>query len=62
MERSDATRRERLRMASSDALVAMRYSQARKPGPPSKLSRLRHARRKVSCTRSSASSKEPTMR
>ena len=31
-------------------LVAMRYSHARTSGPPSKLSRLRHARRTVSWT------------
>src|SRR5204862_199211 len=38
-----------------------RYSQARNPGPPSKLSRRRQARRKVSWTRSSASSNEPSI-
>jgi hypothetical protein len=52
-ERSHGTRRRLLRSASRQALVAIRYSQARNPAP-SKLSRLRQARRKVSWTASSA--------
>jgi hypothetical protein len=61
-ECSDGTRR-RLRLsASRQALVVMRYSQARNPGPPWKLARRRQARRKVSCTTSSASSNEPSIR
>jgi hypothetical protein len=49
-ERSHGTRRPLLRSASRQALLAIRYSQARNPAP-SKLSRLR---RKVSWTASSA--------
>jgi hypothetical protein len=44
------------------ALVAMRYNQVRSDERPSKLPYERHARRYVSCTRSSASSAEPSMR
>jgi hypothetical protein len=55
-------RRDRRLSASRQTFVAMRYSQARNSGPPSKLSRERHARRSVSWTRSSASSKEPIIR
>jgi hypothetical protein len=42
--------------------VAMRYSQDESAARPSKRSRLRHARSIVSCTASSASNAEPSMR
>ena len=49
--------------ASRQALVAIRYSQARNVERPCEASRrLRQARRNVSCTRSSASSSEPSIR
>ena len=57
-----STRRARPSRASRQALVAMRYSQARSVERPSKPPMCRHARRNVSWTRSSASSTEPTMR
>ena len=56
------TRRARPSGVSRQALVAMRYSQARSLDRPSKPPMWRHARRNVSWTRSSASSTEPTMR
>ena len=46
---------------SMQTLVAMRYSQARTYWP-SNVARLRQARRNVSCTASSASSKEASIR
>ena len=61
-ECSEGTRRPRLRMASRHTVVAMRYSQARRFVPGSKVSRAFHARTIVSCTASSASSNEPSMR
>ena len=61
-ECSDGTRRRLRRSASRQALVAIRYSHARTLEPASKPSRRRHARRNVSCTTSSASSKEPSIR
>ena len=45
-----------------EALVAIWYSQARKYSGRTKVPSERQARRKVSCTRSSASSSEPSMR
>ena len=48
--------------ASRQALVAIRYSQARGVERPWKVSRRRQARRKVSWTRSSDSSSEPSIR
>ncbi len=56
------TRRELWARAFRQALVAIRYSHARKLDRPWKLVRLRQARRNVSWTRSSASSKEPSIR
>ena len=55
-------RRDRARSMSRQTLVAIRYSQARNIVLPSKLSRLRQARRNVSCTASSASSNEASIR
>ncbi len=52
----------RLARALRQAFVAMRYSQLRTEARPSKRSTARQARRSVSCTRSSASSSEPSMR
>ena len=52
--------RERRASASSAALVAIRYSQARTGPRPAKVPRMRQARRKVSCVTSSASWCEPT--
>jgi hypothetical protein len=43
-------------------LVAMRYSQVRRLERPSNRSSARHARTIVSCTASSASKTEPSMR
>ena len=60
-EVSVGTRRALRRKASRHALVAIRYSQARR-AEPANVSRLSHARRNVSCTRSSASSNEPSIR
>ena len=57
-----ADRRLVRRIASRQTFVAMRYSHARKFVEPSKVARLRHARRNVSCTASSASSNEPSIR
>jgi hypothetical protein len=57
----DATRGRRS-SASRHAFVAIRYSHARNEERPSKLSRFRHARRNVSCTRSSESSNDPSIR
>ena len=54
--------RRRRRRASMHTLVAIRYSQARADGPPRRPSRPRHARRNVSCTASSASSNEASIR
>ena len=50
------------RSASRHTLVAILYSHARRPSPPAKLSRAFHARRNASCSASSASSKEPSIR
>ncbi len=50
-----------LRM-SRQALVAMVYSQVRRVARPPNVSWCRQARSMVSCTRSSASSKEPRRR
>ena len=47
---------------SRQALVAMPYSQARSDDRPSNVARLRQARSNVSCTMSSASSKDPSIR
>ena len=47
---------------SMHTLVAMRYSQDRRADLPSKPSMLRQARTIVSCTASSASKPEPSMR
>ena len=60
-EVSAGTRRALRRKASRQALVAMRYSQARN-AVPANVSRLSQARRNVSWTRSSASSNEPSIR
>jgi hypothetical protein len=54
--------RGRLCSASRHAFVAIRYSQARNVERPWKLARLRQARRSVSCTMSSESSNEPSIR
>ena len=58
------TRRGRRRSTSRHAFVAIRYSHAfsDERASAAKLARLRHARRNVSCTRSSESSNEPSMR
>ena len=56
------TRRARSPIASRHTRVAMRESQVRRDARPSKRSRLRHARTIVSCTASSASAAEPSMR
>ena len=50
------------RSESRHTLVAILYSHARRPSPPAKLSRAFHARRNASCSASSASSKEPSIR
>lgn len=47
---------------SRQTLVAMRYSQERSEERPSNLSKLRQARTSVSCTASSASKAEPSIR
>ena len=52
----------RPRSMSRQTLVAMRYSQERRADRPSKRSKFRHARTMVSCTASSASKAEPSMR
>ena len=57
-----AVRRELCRSMSRQTLVAIRYSQARNCGPPSKPDRPRQAFRNVSCTASSASSNEASIR
>ena len=59
-----STRRGVRASASRQAFVAILYSQARNEERPSalKLARQRHARRNVSCTRSSESSNEPSIR
>ena len=51
-----------LRSMSRQTLVAIRYSHARNVDRPSKVSRRRQARRNVSCTVSSASSNDPSIR
>ncbi len=56
------TRRARPSRASRHAFVAIRYSQARNVERPSKPGRFFQARRNVSCTRSSDSSNEPSIR
>jgi len=61
-ERIPAVRRELRRSMSRHTLVAMRYSQARNCEPPWKPDRPRQAFRNVSCTASSASSKEASIR
>ncbi len=58
----EGSRRLARRIASRQTLVAILYSHARNAAEPSKVSRARHARRNVSCTASSASSKEPSIR
>jgi hypothetical protein len=55
-------RRWGLRTMSMHTLLAMRYSQDRSEDRPSKPSNARHARTIVSCTASSASDPEPSMR
>jgi hypothetical protein len=55
-------RRASRRSVSRQALVATRYSQVRGLDRPWKHSRERQARRKTSCTCSSASSKDPSIR
>ena len=55
-------RRELRRSMSRQTFVAMRYSQARNCEPPWNPDRPRHAFRKVSCTASSASSNEASIR
>ena len=55
-------RRPRRSIAVRHTLVAIRYSQVRTDARPSNPSKDRHARRYVSCTRSSASSAEPSIR
>ena len=57
-----AVRRELRRSMSRQTLVAIRYNHARNCEPPSKPDRLRHALRNVSCTASSASSNEASIR
>ena len=57
-----AVRRELRRSMSRQTLVAIRYSHARNCEPPSKPDRPRHAFRNVSCTASSASSNEASIR
>ncbi len=47
---------------SKQTLVAIRYNQDRIAERPSNLSRLRHARTKASCTASSASKGDPSIR
>ena len=47
---------------SKQVLLAMRYSQVRSDDRPSNRSRFRHALVRVSCTASSASEDEPSMR
>ena len=59
---SAGARRERARSASRQTLVAILYSHARTLSPAVSVSRARHARRNTSCTASSASSNEPSMR
>ena len=49
-------------MAVRQALLAIWYSHVRSEERPSKLPNDRQARRYVSCTRSSASSTEPSIR
>ena len=55
-------RRPRVSIARRQALVAMRYSQVRSDERPSNWPKDRHARSSVSCTWSSASWTEPSMR
>ena len=55
-------RRPRRSIAVRHAFVAIRYSQVRTDDRPWNPSKDRHARRYVSCTRSSASSAEPSIR
>jgi hypothetical protein len=55
-------RRRRLLIASMQTLVAIRYSQDRTLDRPSKPSCERQARTSVSCTASSASWTEPSIR
>ena len=55
-------RRSRPRSMSRQTLVAMRYSHERTLDRPSKASAARHARTMVSCTASSASKPDPSMR
>ena len=57
-----AVRRELRLSMSRQTLVAIRYSHARNCEPPSKPDRPRHAFRNVSCTASSASSNEASIR
>ncbi len=55
-------RRARALDMSRHTLVAIRYSHERSAARPSKRSKPRQARRKVSCTASSASNGEPSIR
>ena len=57
-----AVRRELRRSMSRQTFVAIRYNHARNCEPPSKPDRPRHALRNVSCTASSASSNEASIR
>jgi hypothetical protein len=57
-----SARRRRPFNASKQTLLAMRYSHERTAARPSNRSKLRHARIIVSCTASSASKAEPSMR
>jgi hypothetical protein len=61
-DRIAAARRELRRSMSRQTLVAMRYSQARNCAPPWNPDRPRQAFRNVSCTASSASSNEASIR
>ena len=55
-------RRELRRSMSRQTFVAIRYNHARNCEPPSKPDRPRHALRNVSCTASSASWNEASIR
>ncbi len=59
---SGNTRAGRRSMALRQVLVAIRYSQARRELRASNLARPRQARRNASCSASSASCTDPSMR
>jgi hypothetical protein len=59
---ASTARRSSRAIASRQAFVATRYSQGRSGAPSFRLSRYRQARSIVSCTASSASGREPSMR